>query len=340
MAFTTIDINTSWQDLAIAIEIANSYNLRRRLKNLEVIAVPTHDTLVFDFIFAIQTGLEEMANDRWMNNSGAIVDYKLGSSGSIAAETTADLMALAGMTSTGYWRRVPVDGDAPADWTDYGDAVYSYGKIEDGDLAGPWLFKDIQLLMEKMTRHIWSSDLDYRAKAATDSDSTPPIPSTALTWSEWAYGGYPDFWRNTYYVAKRKNGTTITTARGFVEINEFAYSLENDIAELETDRGAFVLVDISSTFSYTDLGGKFYFDELGSDSVLDLNGKYGMNSFIKDDPGELTTVYHSVLAEDAETLDTILNAMLPDANVPDEAQTKDFGIYFYRPIIVMDFTFE
>jgi hypothetical protein len=335
MAFTTININTSWQDLAIAVEIANSYNLRRRLKNLEPIAVPDQDVKVFDFILAIQSGIEAMATT-WMDNAGAITDYQYGASGSIAPETEADLMALAGLTESGYWRRVPVDGDKPADWTEYDDAAYSYGKIQDGDMAGPWLFKDIQLVMQKMTRHYWHGNLDYRSKIAADVTNTPPIDNTALTWSDWDSGAT---WRNMYSVTKRKTSGTIDRAFGNVDINEFAYELENDIAALEINRGAFTLVEIVSYSSYADLGGKFEFSEIGI-SVLDLDLKYGMNTFYKDDAGEIVTRYHSVLAEDAETLDTILNAMFPDANVPNDSTSVSFAIYFYRPIIVMDFTFE
>lgn len=335
MAFTTIDIETSWQDLAIAVEIANSYNLRRRLKGWEPIAIPDSSVKVRDFVLSIQTGLEQIATT-WMDNSGSITDYQYGANGSIAAETKDDLMALAGLTETGYWRRVPVDGAAPADWEDYDDAGYSYGKIEDGDLAGPWLFKDLQLVMQKMTRHIWTGSLSYRTKSAEDSDPTPPIPATSLSWSEWSYGA---FRRNRYVVAKTKSSGAITVALGGLTINEFAYTLYNDIAACEIGRGAFTLVDIASPFSYADLGGKFFFDQIG-DNVLDVDGKYAMNTFFKDEAGEVVTQYHSILAEDATTLDTILNAMLPDSNVPEAATLHDFTIYFYRPIIVMDFEFE
>ncbi len=30
----------------------------------------------------------------------------------------------------------------PTDWTDYNDPAYSYGRIEEGDIIGPWLFND------------------------------------------------------------------------------------------------------------------------------------------------------------------------------------------------------
>lgn len=335
MAFTTIDVNTSWQDLAIAVEIATSYNLRRRLKGFEEIAVPTKDTRVFDFVLAIQTGLEEMAAGRWIDKAGAISDYQYLTSGSITALTKDEIMALSGMTSAGYWRRVPVDGEKPTDWEDYGDNIYAYGKIEDGDLAGPWLFKDLQLLMEQMTRHVWLTLFTYRTKDVSYGPDVSPIPATPLSWDEWDNGSFS---YAQYSIIKRKNSGVIVSCAAIVQAREFAYSIDNDIAELETDRGAFTFVNETGSSAYSDFGAKYEWAQIGA-SIYSVIEKYAMNGLDKN-VGETITTYSGVLAEDTNTLDAIPNEMLPDSDVPDTNTSIVLSLQFMSPIIIIDFTFE
>lgn len=193
MAFTTIDGDTSWQDLAIAQEIRTAYNKRRTACGLSLMDDPTEASTVSSFIIAVQTGIEEMATQ--FSNPAATLAGQTSLPANYA--TLAAFMAGAGLTASGYWRRIADGGTQPATWTDYGAAGWSYGKIENLDLAGPWLFQDLMTALAHMTRMIKATTgittADDTYSITLDSADPQTIEATgnvALTvWSGPEYSG-------------------------------------------------------------------------------------------------------------------------------------------------------
>lgn len=177
MAWISIDADTSWQSLAIAQEIATAFNKRASACNensietrLSVSAIG-QDCRVYDFVIAIQDGIEGMAT-KWANPSTPL-------SGQTASpanfSTVSAFMARAGLTQTGYWRRISEGGSQPETWTSYTASGWSYGKISSKDLVGPWLWADIQAALSAMTRIVLP--IYARSNAyANDASATASTP--------------------------------------------------------------------------------------------------------------------------------------------------------------------
>jgi hypothetical protein len=147
-AFTAITSDTSWQDLAIAREIETAYNLRAdACGQPHLVAAGTART-VFDFVHEVQEGIERLAT------TFADPDAELEGQSSLPVRFASvdEFMTSAGLTGSGYWRRIAHDGNNPDPWVPYNDAGWAYGKITDKDLAGPWLWQDIQTALAHMTR--------------------------------------------------------------------------------------------------------------------------------------------------------------------------------------------
>jgi len=339
MAFTLIDIDTSWQDLAIAQELAASYNLRRALCGLSTIAEPDENTEVFDFVYALQTGIEDMANDIWLDNTSALADY-VSQSAFPAIMSVASAMTLAGLTESGYWRRIADGGSQPATWTDYNAIGWSYGKMVDKDLAGPWLFKDIQLALSALTRAAIPVSA-VRSKAYEYTLGAPPIPSASLSWSEWyaSNGG-----RSDYFTKKDKAGSTIVGAWCDIVIEECRAQITDALAAKETDRILLAIptdgydleqaADIYATYT-----GKTAFSNLVDVAdVTDAIGTTVEHSTTKASAGGVTT-YSAIIGEDASSSQPLANNILPDANVPSD-DLVDIGINIEARAFIVDFVFE
>ncbi len=187
MPWTNITSNISWQDLAVAEEIAEAYNKRADVAGLDTLETElgveeiTTAVTVFDFVHACQSGIEAMATS-FASNTATLT----GQSAYLAHfASTAAAMTAAGLTESGYWRRIAHNGSSPDPWTDYDDAGWSYGKITSKDLAGPWLWKDLQTALSALTRRVIavapssvSADADsfYRGTLEYTSTPLPSIP--------------------------------------------------------------------------------------------------------------------------------------------------------------------
>jgi hypothetical protein len=339
MAFTLIDSDTSWQSLAIAQEIATSYNFRRSLCGLSTIAAPDENTEVFDFVLAVQTGIEEMANDIWLNNSASLSAY-VGQSALPTAMSLPQAMTLAGLTESGYWRRIADGGTQPADWTDYGATGWSYGKMVDKDLAGPWLFKDIQLALSALTRASVPVTA-ARYKRYEHTTSAPPIPAESLTWSDWyaTNGGVTNL-----QVRKDKDSGTITMAWCDLIVEELRVQISDALASKETARMLLTIptdmYDIElAADQYASHTGKVAFS--GLVSAADVTAVFGEtveHTTSKSSSGGVTS-YTAIMGEDASSSQPLANSILPDANVPDDTLI-DIGIQFAASSIIVDFVFE
>lgn len=339
MAFTAIDSDTSWQDLEIATEIATSYNRRRLVFGLSGITAPTQDTEVFDFITALQDGIEEMmgydyygygAYYGWLLNTAALSTYE-GQTSYPSPMTVAQAMTAAGLTSSGYWRRIADSGTQPATWTNYGAAGWSYGKIQDKDLAGPWLFKDIQLALSALTR-VKLRHTQGRIKQGSYT-GTSSIPSTALSWGSWSSTGSS----SDYIVSKRKSGTTINYVNTSITIAELRFDMDSSLESLEADK-LLLTMPFDSYPSYASKAAKMAYANLDVADISTVFNKTVGNTVTSSVSGS-TLSYYGVMAEDASNLIPLANDILPDSSVATDGSVT-VGVYTDVPYLIIDFNFE
>ncbi len=158
MGWTTITADTSWQELSIAQEIATAYNKRvaalseTERTDAEVDEIKPSDAMtVFDFVHAVQTGIEAMAR-YWGDKDRVLINVSPDTLSFTNFSSVSEMMTAAGLTQPGYWRRIEEGGTQPEDWESYTATGWSYGKITDKDLAGPWLFIDLQVALSALTR--------------------------------------------------------------------------------------------------------------------------------------------------------------------------------------------
>jgi len=104
MSFSSINpTTTSWQSLTIAKQIRVAYNKRRTACGMSTYANPTNAVTVYDFIWEMQKGIEEMCL--------SFADPEEEIEGAISMPhnftTVYEAMTKAELTQTGYWRRIP-----------------------------------------------------------------------------------------------------------------------------------------------------------------------------------------------------------------------------------------
>jgi hypothetical protein len=159
MAWTNVTIDTSWQNYDIAKEIADAINLRLDLVAGGGTIYDSHkiDPLgmtVHEFVSDAQLEIEFLVGtDSFYSMVPAFASY-VGQSTypypyQLVSEVHTDISMYNG------WRRVPDDGTPqPANWEAYDDPSFvgNYGRIENFDMAGPWLFKDLQVTLAAMKR--------------------------------------------------------------------------------------------------------------------------------------------------------------------------------------------
>jgi hypothetical protein len=339
MAFIAIDGDTSWQDLAIAEELAESYNLRRQVFGLSTIATPTQATQVYTFVRALQEGIEEMMGYDyfgygeyygWLLNTAALSTYA-GQTSFPSPMTLSSGMTAAGLTASGYWRRIAEGGSQPATWTNYGAAGWSYGKITDKDLAGPWLWKDIQLALSVLTR-AQLPPTQSRRKTGSYTGAAP-IPSTSMSFGSWSNTLYSC----TFNVSKTKTGSSVTSASASCYVVEHRCDISATPAACESAR-LILTMPWDSLGTYATNGAKVDWANLGERNVKTIFLKTVSNTSSKSTSGA-TTSYNIILAEDASNLVPLANDILPDSNVPSDS-TRSAYIFFDVPWIIIDFVFE
>lgn len=190
MGWTAITSATSWQSLPVAQQLATAYNKRvAALTSSEASAAgvstitPAMTMTVFEFIQTLQDGIR------------AIYPYFSDPSASLAGNSgwpvvfpsLNDWQTACGLTESGIWRRIAEGGSAPDPWDSYPAEGWLYGDITTKDLAGPWLFKDLQTALSSLTRRLCPSDATEAAEYDYDSyqaifslydfTTTPPSPS-------------------------------------------------------------------------------------------------------------------------------------------------------------------
>lgn len=344
MAFIVIDGDTSWQDLAIAQELATSYNYRRSVFGLSTVSAPTEASLVFAFIQALQNGIEEMLGYDyygkgeyygWLLNTSPLSDYTGQANPAYSINPTpltlSTGMTAAGLTASGYWRRIAEGGTQPAVWTNYGAAGWSYGKITDKDLAGPWLFKDLQLALSAMTRASFRQTQGRRRTGYATGTSS--IPSTAISWGSWGSLLYI----SDYQVVKRRIGSSINGVSASISIGEARFDFPASFDALEVDRilltGAF-----DNNPSYGSKASKMAYANLSVADVTTAFVETVSNTSTKSVSGG-TLSYYAVIGEDASNLVPLANNILPDANIPNDT-TVAVDLVIWQPTLIIDFAFE
>jgi hypothetical protein len=188
MSFTAITTSTSWQSLAIAQELATAYNKRAAAYSftngytITPIEADAGDT-VYSFIYAMQRGIQRMCfgfadPDITLTGNSNHIDNYSGEGEHFDEDYNChwdyDLLTAAGLVHLDHWRRIPATGSLPTDWTNYNDNNFAYGVIEETDIAGPWLFKDLQLALSQMTRTTqWSAFFNKYELNAYDESNSP-----------------------------------------------------------------------------------------------------------------------------------------------------------------------
>lgn len=204
MAFLEITLDTSWQDMSVATELADAYNNR-----LDTLSESERGSLahldpdgmtVFAFVESLQQGILAIAAkfaDPDAPLSG-VTDFPE------SYATAADALSAAGLTESGSFRRIPEGEPLPEDPEDYDADGWSYGPITDRDLAGPWLFSDLQTALAHLTRRVLftpSGDIDSFAAFGLSEDG--PIDPDTITYSAAASGA------GAYISATRNYGSIV-----------------------------------------------------------------------------------------------------------------------------------
>lgn len=173
----------------------------------------------------LQTYITNSGN-RWLDPTPA--DYN-GDAAMPTEMTLAQLYTAGGITS-GFRRATTI----PTDWTDYNDAAFSYGLITAGDIIGPWIFADLQSVLNVMTRTTavdpdYHTEKPYLGNSGGFSVSPTPFASWALAKaaSDTSWASQPDQPTSPtayaisqgFYSAINGWGATMNRGRSTVEVN-------------------------------------------------------------------------------------------------------------------------
>jgi hypothetical protein len=222
MPFTVITANTSLNDLNLARQVYQACMhrrgaLRAKYSNPDYDPLPNWtepdtDTKMFQFIENAQSFVYEV-HDSFHDPSEHL-----------AGRTSQNLTPLdlfEGDSTTGKpsgvspFRRVP-DGDIPPtheQWSDFMWSGYSHGKIQRGDIAGPWLWEDLFHAISRLTRVVdggsYTTTIEKREDDSYAEQASSPPPYAALPGNVVlaVTGAYADF----FHVFMRRivfGGTT------------------------------------------------------------------------------------------------------------------------------------
>jgi len=157
MAFTSITGGLDWQAASFCNEFRGALSERRQAIDGAALA----DIAAGEDIQAVT--FWKTFQDWQEANLTSFVDENATIVGTAAVTmwTTATWRTEAGIHSSGY-RRATAWDTATDDWTDNTDAMFSYGKMQAGDIIGPWIFDDLQKGFDA---------LNWTTKTGTEADS-------------------------------------------------------------------------------------------------------------------------------------------------------------------------
>jgi len=169
MAFTPIEGGLDWQAAAFVNEFFNAFN--ERVPGLDPPTGGTHaDNALLDLVEAgddiqlaslwatLQQRIEDQFDAVSVVPTGVfnyamrwLVPYDIADGGSLEeAPEQLDFLEFCEQSSDMAdlgWRRAT---EWPTDWTDLEDEAYSFGRMEAGDIIGPWIFVDLQTALDAM----------------------------------------------------------------------------------------------------------------------------------------------------------------------------------------------
>ena len=201
MAFTTITAETPWNSLALAQEVYQAclhrcgaaYAATKTQWNgqIPLLAAPSTSTPVYTFIRGAQRTILNYMSTFCPPSAPLTADSEIAVQ-TYSGQSFAEETGLTGKDSASnyvFWRRIPEGATPPthAQWADYDWDGYSYGQIQQKDVAGPWLWADIMAALVKMTRVLASSPYsssataEYRYEETSASGDSEPPPYAALT---------------------------------------------------------------------------------------------------------------------------------------------------------------
>lgn len=200
----------------------------------------------------------------------------------------------------------------PTNWTDIGDAAFSYGKITAGDIIGPWIFDDLQKALNglRWTQEAFIEvDGELYQGASTDNDLATAKNEAlnnfgydsgvsdlyAATWWDYQSGGYggDDYAANARRCAVKGdingglfNGCkrdidwmckTLSYAGSWESFGDHVY--ENKYSVLQTDSPAQNSTTPKSSNFLVDQTDKSGMDQWGSEDV-DYGWKFGSGTYV------------------------------------------------------------
>lgn len=168
------NIDTSWQSLAIAKQLAEAYNERAKCCFLQTIesqlGITDFDNdkvSVYKFISKMQAGILAM-RQYFVNPASTILGQR---TFLVPYANAAALYTAAGIPNGFY--RMPFTGGS------------ANGVIQDGDKAGWWLFDDLQKCLTVMKRRVHSKLPLYRYIATKVIDSPAELdPAEAISYTQ------------------------------------------------------------------------------------------------------------------------------------------------------------
>lgn len=233
MAFSIITADTPLNNLTLAREVFYAVNKRRRSMgwNNTFVSLPDTNSNLKKFIAEAQAGIHS-CTEMFTDDSHGYCDPDLVLAGSSTLPTVwgeDNIYNAAGLTAAGRWRRIP-EGHTPptaGEWANYNWPGYSYGRIQERDIAGPWLWADIHAVLGKLTRtwkkeHPWTINSEYRATDESDVDNSatpdelPGNVSLTTEASSWAPGD-PDGAKITYAEIWKAKTDFGYQARGYMK---------------------------------------------------------------------------------------------------------------------------
>jgi hypothetical protein len=146
MPFTPITGGVDWQHVDFVNEYVRAFNERKHVVNLhlEINLKSVGNDIQYDFhISNLQSRYLEFADefvDPDPTSYDGDADYPV--------EMTESEMLIKAEIPNGYRRATA----KPANWTNYTDPAFTYGIAVAGDIAGPWLWADLQAVASVCTR--------------------------------------------------------------------------------------------------------------------------------------------------------------------------------------------
>lgn len=187
MPWTNITSGTSWQDLAVARELAAQFNRRALVFGWDTMPEPTTADPVLEWVY-----------DFWVRLSQAEVwEHAVDPSAAFTGLEDDDpypspyasflyVYAAAGMPDGPRRARF----GSPADWTDWEDPAYTFGPPEDGDVAGPWLYQDLQAALDALSVYLIEPTVEAKLASllyeVAPPDPLPDYPTGAPSYGSWS----------------------------------------------------------------------------------------------------------------------------------------------------------